>query len=115
MGESKFAFEQRVVHYRGNPYSITFRRQKMYRGSRFVDRAARIVTGVALGAISLHFFALGVTFLPIIGVVIAIPMTGLALFFLNSKTEFGLLPEEEKEAPEEGIGHLTDSLPGKAA
>jgi hypothetical protein len=87
----------------------------MNRGSRFVNRAARLVTGVALGAISLHFFALGVTFLPVIGVVIAIPMTGLALFFLNSKIEIANLMEKEKAALPEGIRHLTDSLPCKAA
>jgi hypothetical protein len=54
-------------------------------GSRFANRAARIVTGIALGVISLYFFALGVTFLPIIGIVLAAPVIGPALFFLNSK------------------------------
>jgi hypothetical protein len=82
--------------------------------SRLADRGASIVTGVALGVVSMSLAGLGVTFLPVIGVLLAVPVMGLALFFLKAKIEISGIPEKKRAARAEGTMHVTDALPGKA-
>ncbi len=55
--------------------------------TRLANRLASMVIGVALSIIAVIFIALGLTFLPVIGILLAFPVMGLASFFLNSKME----------------------------
>ncbi len=61
------------------------------------NRLASMVIGVALAVIGLVFIALGMTFLPVIGILLAIPVMGLSLYFLNPKVQVETAAEEAKE------------------
>ena len=49
------------------------------------DRLAGMVVGLALIVVGLGFMALGVTFLPVIGILMGIPVLGIAWHFLSPK------------------------------
>src|SRR5208337_4611557 len=49
------------------------------------DRLAGMVIGVALLVVGLGFMVLGVSFLPVIGILVAIPVLGLAWRFMSPK------------------------------
>ncbi len=65
------------------------------------NRLASMVIGTALALVGLIFIALGITFLPVIGILIAIPVMGLSFHFLNPKLSVDTAVEEAKEAREE--------------
>jgi len=65
------------------------------------NRLASMVIGTALAMVGLIFIALGITFLPVIGILIAIPVMGLSFHFLNPKLSVDTLTEEVKQAHEE--------------
>ncbi len=65
------------------------------------NRLASMVIGTALALVGLIFIALGITFLPVIGILIAIPVMGLSFHFLNPKLSVDTVVEEVKEAHEE--------------
>ena len=71
------------------------------------NRLASMVIGVALAMVGLIFIALGITFLPVIGILIAIPLMTLSFNFLNPKFEVKEAREESSLActwPRE-VGH----------
>jgi hypothetical protein len=74
------------------------------------NRFASIVIGITLCVVSAIFAALGVTLLPVIGILLAVPVMSLAIFFLNTKMERRDLPKEEDTVLAEGTWHLTDAL-----
>ena len=55
--------------------------------TRLGNRLASMVIGVELAMVGLVFTALGITFLPVIGVLIAIPVMALSFHFINPKHE----------------------------
>ena len=55
--------------------------------TRLANRLASMVIGVGLAMVGLVFVALGITFLPVIGILIAIPVMALSFNFLNPKFE----------------------------
>ena len=65
------------------------------------NRLASMVIGMALAVVGLIFIALGITFLPVVGILIAIPVIGLSFHFLNPKLSVDTLTEESQEAREE--------------
>ncbi len=69
----------------------------MASGLTTMERAASMILAVAFSIIGFLMMLLGVTFLPIIGILAALPVMGLALYFLNP--ELGVI-EETKEAHE---------------
>jgi hypothetical protein len=71
------------------------------------NRLASMVIGTALGLVGLIFIALGITFLPVIGILIAIPVMGLSFHFLNPKLSVDTLVDEVKEAREENVHYCT--------
>ncbi len=60
------------------------------------NRLASMIIGTALAVIGLIFIALGMTFLPVIGILFAIPVMGLSLYFLNPKVRVETVVEEAK-------------------
>jgi hypothetical protein len=64
------------------------------------NRLASMIVGVALAVVGLIFITLGMTFLPVIGILFAIPVMGLSLYFLNPKVEIETAVEEAKAACE---------------
>jgi hypothetical protein len=62
------------------------------------NRLASMIVGVALALVGLIFIALGMTFLPLIGILLAIPVMGLSLYFLNPKIQVETVAEEAKLA-----------------
>jgi hypothetical protein len=75
------------------------------------NRLASMVIGTALALVGLIFIALGITFLPVIGILIAIPVLGLSFHFLNPKLSVETVVEEVKEARKEDA--LSCSWPGE--
>jgi hypothetical protein len=71
------------------------------------NRLASMVIGTSLALVGLIFIALGITFLPVIGILIAIPVMGLSFHFLNPKLSVDTLVEEVKEADEEEVHYCT--------
>lgn len=63
-----------------------------------VNRLASMVIGTALALVGLIFIALGITFLPVIGILIAIPVLMLSFNFLNPKLGVDTVAEEAYEA-----------------
>ncbi len=55
--------------------------------TRLANRVASMVIGVGLALVGLVFVVLGITFLPVIGILIAIPVMALSFNFLNPKLE----------------------------
>ncbi len=55
--------------------------------TRLANRLASMVIGVGLAMVGLVFTILGITFLPVIGVLIAIPVMALSFNFLNPRLE----------------------------
>ncbi len=51
----------------------------------WANRLASMVIGISLGLVGLVFIALGITFLPVIGILVAIPVMMLSFKFLNPK------------------------------
>ncbi len=78
-------------------------------------RLAGIVIGITLSIVSVVFAMLGVTFLPVVGIFLAIPIMGLAVFFLNTRLEVTDMPRKEEAAHAEENWPLTDALAGKVA
>ncbi len=62
------------------------------------NRLASMVIGVALAMVGLVFIALGITFLPVIGILIAIPVMALSFRFLNPKLSVDTVGEAIEEA-----------------
>lgn len=52
-----------------------------------MDRLAGLVIGLSLTAVSILLFVLGLSFLPIIGVLAAVPVMGLARYFFKMSGE----------------------------
>lgn len=82
------------------------------------SRLGGLVLGAVFSLLGLMFTVLGVTFLPIIGIIMAIPLLGLSLYFLRPlvqitiKTEPAKKMVPAKEAPvQEGI----PAMAGQAA
>jgi hypothetical protein len=71
------------------------------------NRLASMVIGTALALVGLIFIALGITFLPVIGILIAIPVMGMSFHFLNPKLSVQTLAEEAKVAREESAPYCT--------
>jgi hypothetical protein len=65
------------------------------------NRLASMVIGTALALVGLIFIALGITFLPVIGLLIAIPVMWMSFNFLNPKLGVDTVTEGVKEAHEE--------------
>ena len=74
-----------------------------------VERLAGLVIGSSFVIIGLLLMVLGVTFLPVIGVIIAIPVMGMSLYFFRPHVQLATTGEkvlavvsrEEKEEVEE--------------
>jgi hypothetical protein len=62
--------------------------------TRLANRLASMVIGVGLAMVGLVFVALGITFLPVIGILIAIPVMTLSFNFLNPKLDVKEVCEE---------------------
>jgi hypothetical protein len=60
-----------------------------------VDRAAGVVVAMVLLVIGLMLIVLGCTFLPMIGILAALPVMAISLQFLTLKPEFRVQAEEE--------------------
>lgn len=60
----------------------------------FTERLAGMVVSAALMTVGLIFMVLGVTFLPIIGIVIAVPVMLLSMHFLTPRVEIAPAVEE---------------------
>jgi hypothetical protein len=78
--------------------------------TRFVSCLGGMVLGTMFILLGLSFIVLGVTFLPVIGIIMAIPLLGVSLYFLRPSVQVTIRTEPtkklvpEKEAPvEEGI------------
>jgi hypothetical protein len=71
------------------------------------NRLASMVIGTSLALVGLIFIALGITFLPVIGILIAIPVMGLSFHFLNPKFSVDTLAEEVREASEESAPYCS--------
>ncbi len=70
--------------------------------TKFANNLARITIGIALCIVALLFVSLGITFLPIIGLLVAIPVIGLSFIFLSLQN--GVVGEKSTEAScQEGI------------
>jgi hypothetical protein len=65
------------------------------------NRLASMVIGVSLAMVGLVFIALGITFLPVIGILIAIPVMALSFRFLNPKLSVDTVGDAVEEAREE--------------
>ena len=65
------------------------------------NRLASMVIGVSLAMVGLVFIALGITFLPVIGILIAIPVMALSFRFLNPKLSVDTMGEALEDACEE--------------
>ena len=52
-----------------------------------MDRVAGLVVGSAFVIIGLLLMVLGVTFLPVIGVIVAIPVMGMSLYFYRPQVQ----------------------------
>ncbi|MFP3869595.1 MAG: hypothetical protein ACLFVT_01775 [Syntrophobacteria bacterium] len=52
-----------------------------------MDRLGGLVLGTAFVTVGALFMALGVTFLPVIGVVIAIPLIGISVYFFRPQVQ----------------------------
>jgi hypothetical protein len=61
------------------------------------NRLGSMVIGIALALVGLIFVALGITFLPVIGILIAIPVMMLSFNFLNPKLSVDTVAEEAYE------------------
>jgi hypothetical protein len=61
------------------------------------NRLASMVIGTALAMVGLIFIALGITFLPVIGLLIAIPVMALSFNFLNPKLSVETVAEKSYE------------------
>jgi hypothetical protein len=74
-----------------------------------MERLAGLVIGSGFMIIGLLLTVLGVSFLPVIGVIIAIPVMGMSLYFFRPQVQFAttgekvlaLEPRKEKEKDEE--------------
>jgi hypothetical protein len=73
---------------------------KMNSLTGLANRLSSMVIGIALAMVGLIFIALGITFLPVIGILIAIPVMGLSFNFLNPKLGVSTLAEEATETYE---------------
>jgi len=62
--------------------------------TRLANRLASMVIGVGLAMVGLVFTTLGITFLPVIGILIAIPVMTLSFHFINPKLEVEEAREE---------------------
>ncbi len=71
------------------------------------NRLASMVIGTSLAMVGLIFIALGITFLPVIGILIAIPVLGLSFHFLNPKLSVDTVVEEVREAHEENAHYCS--------
>ncbi len=60
-----------------------------------VDRAAGVVVAMVLLVIGLMLIVLGSTFLPVIGILAALPVMAISLQFLTLKPELRVQAEEE--------------------
>ena len=66
------------------------------------NRLASMVIGVALAMVGMLFIALGITFLPVIGILMAIPVMAISFYFLNPKFSVDTLGAEAEAVCEEG-------------
>jgi hypothetical protein len=57
------------------------------------NRVASMIIGAALAVTALVLIALGMTFLPVIGILLAVPVMGMSLYFLNPKVSVELVAE----------------------
>jgi hypothetical protein len=62
------------------------------------NRLASMVIGTALALVGLIFVALGITLLPVVGILIAIPVMMLSFNFLNPKLSVDTVAEESCDA-----------------
>ncbi len=70
--------------------------------TKFANNLAGISIGISLFIVALLFVSLGITFLPIIGILVAIPVIRLSFSFLNLKNS--VVGEKSTEAScQEGI------------
>ncbi|MGA2404127.1 MAG: hypothetical protein ABSG91_20875 [Syntrophobacteraceae bacterium] len=63
------------------------------------ERVAGIIIGTALSVVGLILIALGLTFLPIIGILVAVPVLALAFYFFRPG-KWVITAEREAEAVE---------------
>jgi hypothetical protein len=68
-----------------------------------IDRMASMAIGLALFIMASVLVALGVTLLPVIGILLALPVLALALIWFEPET-WAVAEESENEAPS-GISH----------
>lgn len=73
----------------------------MKRNISSIERVGGWVIGSALIFVGVALIALGVTFLPVIGILAAIPLMAISLYFLNLKVEVDEV-EEAREVVCEG-------------
>lgn len=66
------------------------------------NRLASMIIGVALAMIGMLFIVLGITFLPVIGILMAIPVMAISFYFLNPKFSADTLGGEMEVVCEEG-------------
>ena len=74
------------------------------------NRVASMVIGAALALTALVLVALGMTFLPVIGMLLAIPVMAMSLYFLNPKVSVETMAEAEEVACEGDVCWCTIPL-----
>jgi hypothetical protein len=82
-----------------------------------MDRVAGLVLGTAFVLMGALFMVLGVTFLPVIGALIAIPLIGISLYFFRPQVQVTTTGERvlvveyksEHKEREEGEGELDEA------
>ena len=89
----------------------------MEKTRNIIDRAACMVVAGALGTVGFFFMVLGLTFLPVVGIVIAVPIMSMAFVFLKHDIEVSTVDEasivcEQSESwcPWPPVGRHTVSL-----
>ena len=65
--------------------------------SELANRLASMVIGMALALVAFIFIVLGITFLPVIGLLMAIPVMWMSFCFLNPKLRVETVAEESYE------------------
>ena len=64
----------------------------------WASRLGGLVLGVVFIQLGVFFIVLGVTFLPIIGLIMAIPLLGLSVYFLRPLVQVTIRTEPAKKA-----------------
>lgn len=82
------------------------------------SRLGGLVLGAVFILLGLMFTVLGVTFLPIIGIIMAIPLLGLSLYFLRPLVQVTIKTEPAKKtvpAKEAPVQERLPAVAGQAA